>query len=97
MKTNRTYTVIVSSQYKKSYKKMAKRGLDMRILDEVVYKLSRGEKLDGKYKDHVLKGRYKGFHECHILPDWLLIYLIENDILTITLVNTGSHSDLFDM
>lgn len=97
MKTNKTYIVIASSQYKKSYKRMAKRGLDMRVLDDAVHKLSCGEKLDKRYKDHVLKGRYKGFHECHILPDWLLIYSIENDTLVVTLVNTGTHSDLFDM
>ena len=76
---------------------MAKRGLDVRLLDDIVYKISHGEKLDKKYKDHILKGKYKGLHECHIYPDWLLIYLIENDILTVTLISTGTHSDLFGL
>ena len=76
---------------------MAKRGLDIKLLDNIVYKLSRGEKLDKKYKDHILKGKFKGFHECHIQPDWLLIYKIQDDILILTLVDTGSHADLFNM
>lgn len=76
---------------------MKKRGMDLTLLDEVVDKLRQGITLDEKYKDHVLKGEYAGFHECHIKPDWLLIYLIDNDILTLTLVDTGSHSDLFKL
>jgi mRNA interferase YafQ len=53
--------------------------------------------LDEKYKEHGLKGKYLGFRECHIQPDWLLLYLLEDDILTLTLVETGTHSDLFDI
>ena len=53
--------------------------------------------LEEKYKDHELKGKYQGFRECHIQPDWLLIYLIEEGILTLTLVDTGTHADLFNM
>ena len=75
---------------------MVKRGLDVESLDNIVYKLSHGEKLDKKYKDHILKGKFKGYHECHVQPDWLLIYKIQDDILILTLVDTGSHSDLFD-
>ena len=71
--------------------------MDLSLLDEVIDKLRQGITLDEKYKDHILKGEYAGFHECHIKPDWLLIYLIENDVLTLTLVDTGSHSDLFKM
>lgn len=67
----------------------AKRGLDISLLENVVVKLKNQLPLDAKYKDHVLK--------CHIQPDWLLIYLIEDDILTLTLVDTGTHADLFDM
>ena len=74
---------------------MKKRGLDLNLLDKVVDELRQGNPLDEKYKDHMLKGEYAGFHECHIKPDWLLIYLIEDNILTLTLVNTESHSDLF--
>lgn len=97
MKTNKKYKVLTSSHYKKGYKKMAKRGLNIKLLDEVVYKLSQGEKLDKKYKDHILKGKFKGFHECHIQPDWLLIYKIQDDVLILTLVDTGTHADLFNM
>ncbi len=91
------YIIKFTSAFKKSYKLMKKRGLDLTLLDTVVDELRQGNPLDEKYKDHILKGEYAGFHECHIKPDWLLIYLIENDILTLTLVDTGSHSDLFKM
>lgn len=94
---NKKYKVATTSQYRKSYKRIAKRGLDLRKLEAVVYKLSCGEKLEPKYKDHMLKGRHKGYHECHVQPDWLLIYKIQDDILILTLVDTGSHADLFDM
>lgn len=83
--------------YKKSYKRIIKRGLDISLLDEVIDKLRQGIPLEPKYKDHLLKGEFSGFHECHIKPDWLLIYLVEDDILTLTLVNTGSHTDLFNL
>ena len=89
------YTVKFTSAYKKSYRLMKKRGLDLSLLDEVVDKLRQGIPLEEKNRDHELSGIYEGFRECHIKPDWLLIYLIENQILTLTLVDTGSHSDLF--
>jgi len=65
------------------------------LLDEVVDLLRQGRQLEERYHDHGLTGDLAGFRECHIKPDWLLIYLIENDILTLTLIDTGSHSDLF--
>ena len=74
---------------------MKKRGLDISLLDEVVNLLRQGRQLEERYHDHGLTGDLAGFRECHIKPDWLLIYLIENDILTLTLIDTGSHSDLF--
>ena len=89
------YTLKFTAAYKKSYKLLKKRGLDLSLLDEVVDTLRRGIPLEGKYRDHELTGPFKGFRECHIRPDWLLIYLIENDILILTLVDTGTHSDLF--
>jgi mRNA interferase YafQ len=89
------YTVKYTTAFKKSYKLMKKRGLDLSLLDSVVDKLRQGIPLNQKYQDHSLSGNFEGFRECHIKPDWLLIYLIENDILTLTLVDTGSHSDLF--
>ena len=89
------YTLKFTTAYKKSYKLMKKRGLDLSLLDEVVDVLHRGLTLDEKYRDHELTGSFKGFRECHIKTDWLLIYLIENDVLTLTLVDTGTHSDIF--
>ena len=74
---------------------MQKRGLDIALLDEVIDLLRQGKQLDAKYKDHGLSGNFSGFLECHIKPDWLLVYLIENDVLVLTLVDTGSHSDIF--
>lgn len=67
------------------------------MLDSIVKDLLHGVPLDVKNRDHELKGNFKGFRECHIQPDWLLIYLLESDILTLTLVETGTHSDLFEM
>lgn len=75
---------------------MKKRGLDMRELDKVIDILSQGKTLDKKYRDHALTGNLIGFRECHIKPDWLLVYLLENNILTLTLVDTGFHSDIFN-
>ena len=74
---------------------MKKRGIDISLLDEVVDLLRQGKQLEERYRDHGLTGNFAGFRECHIKPDWLLIYLIENDILTLTLIDTGSPSDLF--
>ena len=89
------YQVKFTTAYKKAYKFMKKRGLDLSLLDEVVDLLRQGRQLEERYRDHGLTGDLAGFRECHIKPDWLLIYLIENDILTLTLIDTGSHSDLF--
>ena len=89
------YEVKFTTAFKKSYKLMKKRGLDIAQLDEVVDLLRQGKQLDEKYHDHGLTGNFAGFRECHIKPDWLLVYLIENDILTLTLVDTGSHADIF--
>ena len=91
------YELRFTTAYKKSYKLMKKRGLDLNLLDAVVDTLRQGKPLEEKYRDHGLTGKYHGFRECHIKPDWLLIYLIENDILTLTLVDTGTHADLFDL
>lgn len=90
------YQVKFTSAYKKSYKLMKKRGLDMTALDNVVDTLRQGKQLDEKYRDHALSGNFTGFRECHVKPNWLLIYLIEKNILTLTLVDTGTHSDLLN-
>ena len=90
------YLVKVTSQFKKDYKLAMKRGLKISLLDEGVALLAQGEPLPEKYRDHALIGNWLGHRECHILPDWLLIYRIENDVLVLTLSRTGSHSDLLD-
>lgn len=91
------YSLVLSGRFKKSLKLARKRGLNIDLLDTVVEKLLHGIPLEEKNKDHALSGNYKGYRECHIQPDWLLIYLIEDDILTLTLVDTGTHADLFKM
>lgn len=89
------YVILQTTRYKKELKKALKRGHDINLIKAVVSKLANGEPLEAKHKDHLLSGSFAGFRECHITPDWLLVYLIENDIMTLTLTRTGSHSDLF--
>lgn len=89
------YELALSGKFKRSLKVAKRRGLDITLLNSVVDKLLQGMPLDVKHRDHPLKGNRNGFRECHIQPDWLLIYLIENDVLTLTLVDTGTHADLY--
>ena len=89
------YSLIATGQFKKDLKAIIKRGYDINLLDKIIYLLSEGKKLPEKNKDHALSGNWKGYRECHITPDWLLVYKIENDILILTLTRTGTHSDLF--
>lgn len=89
------YIVKFTTQFKKDYKLAMKRGLKMNFLEDIVEKLSMGEVLPDKNKDHALTGNWIGFRECHIQPDWLLVYRLENDVLVLTLTRTGTHSDLF--
>lgn len=89
--------LILTGKFKKSLKLAKKRGLNISGLDEVVTMLQNDISLDMRYCDHELKGRFAGFRECHIQPDWLLIYLKEDEYLTLTLVDTGTHADLFRM
>ncbi len=91
------YNLKFTTTFKKSYKLMKKRGLDISLLDKVIDNLRQGKQLEEKYRDHGLSGQFQGFRECHIKPDWLLVYLLENDILTLTLIDTGSHADIFKM
>ena len=72
-----------------------KRGLKIELLEQVVALLAMGEPLPDKNRDHDLSGDWAGHRECHILPDWLLVYRIEDDVLVLTLARTGTHSDLF--
>lgn len=73
---------------------MARQGKDLSLLDDVIKLLMTGQPLDPKYNDHQLIGNFRKFRECHIKPDWLLIYLIEKDVLILTLIDTGSHSEI---
>jgi mRNA interferase YafQ len=88
--------IILSNQFKKDLRLAAKRGYKLELLEKVVDKIANNIKLENKYKDHSLSGQYVGFKECHILPDWLLVYRIDNDNLILFLSRTGSHSDLFN-
>ena len=90
------YTVKPTSQFKKDYKLAMKRGLDISLLEDVVAKLALGEALPEKNRDHALGGNWNGHRECHILPDWMMIYKVEGNVLVLTLARTGTHSDLFN-
>lgn len=83
------------SKFKKDFQRVLKRGLDPEKLHEVIMILSNERPLPDKYKDHSLEGNYKGYRECHIQPDWLLIYKIDKDRLVLVAARTGTHSDLF--
>ena len=89
------YHVKATIQFKREYKLAMKRGRDIQLLDDVIELLADGKQLEEKYRDHPLSGRWEGSRECHILPDWLLIYRLNEGILTLTPSRTGSHSDLF--
>lgn len=89
-------SIVATSQFKKDYKRAKKRGKDMERLHGILDQLSQGGALAERHRDHALTGSYKGFRECHIQPDWLLIYAIDGDQLILTASRTGSHADLFD-
>jgi mRNA interferase YafQ len=88
-------TIRYSSQFRKDYKIIKKRGYDTRLFEEAVGILSVEQSLPSKYRDHALTGDYTGHRECHITPDWLLIYKIQDNQLILELTRTGTHSDLF--
>ncbi|MCI8374105.1 MAG: type II toxin-antitoxin system YafQ family toxin [Lachnospiraceae bacterium] len=92
---NTKYTVKPTTQFKKDYKLAIRRGLNIGLLEDVIADLAMGIPLPEKNKDHILSGNWAGHRECHVLPDWLLIYRIDDDVLVLTLSRTGSHSDLF--
>ena len=89
------YRVRATSRFRKDYKLLQRRGLDMSKLEHVVALLAAGTSLAEQDHDHALVGDFAGFRECHVTPDWLLIYCIDNDLLILTLSRTGIHSDLF--
>ena len=89
------YDVKFTDQFKKDLKLAKKQHRDLDKLFNVVEKLTSGETLKDNYRDHSLSGKYKGVRECHVEPDWLLIYEIKDDVLVLMLYRTGTHSELF--
>ena len=85
-----------TNRFKKDYKLALKRHMKIELLDDIIRKLARGEALPPQNEDHPLTGDWAGSRECHIQPDWLLIYRIDGHVLVLTLSRTGTHSDLFD-
>lgn len=90
------YEIKPTSRFKRDLKSSKRRGYDISLLTTVIQTLASGEPLAEKHKDHALGGIWVKHRECHISPDWLLIYKVEHDILVLTLTRAGSHSDLFE-
>ena len=86
--------VVLSKRFRKDLKRAQKRGLDLDLLDAVVNQIAQRKTLDQRYRDHELTGQYAGFRECHVKPDWLLIYRVEEDEVFLLLSRTGTHSDV---
>ena len=89
------YSVRPSTRFQKDLKRVQRRGYVIELLTEVIKKLANGEKLPSKYRDHDLDGNFAGCRECHIQPDWLLIYEIDDGQLFLYLTRTGTHRDVF--
>ena len=89
------YNIRPTSKFQKDLKRAKKRGYDIVLLTDIIKKLAAARPLPAKNKDHDLSGDYIGCRECHITPDWLLIYELDGDDLILYLTRTGTHSDLF--
>ena len=89
------YKIEITKKFKQSMKKVQKSGINTQIIYDVINIIAKGEPLPEKYSNHPLKGRYKGFYDCHILPDLVLIYRIEKERLILLLFDIGTHSNLF--
>jgi len=89
------YELVITSRFKKDYKAAIKNGCRQELLENVISALMNGESLPEKNKDHPLAGEWNGYRECHIQPDWLLIYKTEENLRVLVLVRTGTHSKLF--
>ncbi len=91
------YNIVLSNRFKRDLKRLQKRNCDLSLLGKTVDKLAAGEPLELKHHDHNLSGPLSGFRECHIVPDWLLIYRIEEHDLILLLMRTGTHADVLGM
>ena len=89
------YHVRPTNKFQKDLKRVQRRGYDLSLLTEILKKLANGESLPEKNRDHLLTGNFSGCRECHITPDWLLVYEIYEEELLLYLTRTGTHSDLF--
>lgn len=89
------YKIIPSSRFKRDLKLLDRRGWDFDILSDVIKMLADGMSLPSQYKDHKLSGDFVGCRECHVMPDWLLVYEIDQEILMLYLIRTGTHRDIF--
>lgn len=90
-----SYQLQSTAQFKKDCRRMKRRGLDLNELNEIIGRLQKGEELPPEKRDHELVGEFAGFRECHIRPDWLLVYYICRTRLVLVCVRTGTHSDIF--
>ena len=90
------YRLQPTSKFRKDVKLLKKRGYDLSLLNDVIARLANGEALPEQYRDHPLKGNRKGYRDCHIQSDWVLIYKVDNDILTLILSETGTHADILE-
>ena len=89
------YSIILTGKFKKQLKNLKRQNKDLKLLEKIISTLAKGERLPSKNKDHKLVNNYEGARECHITPDWLLIYEIVEDKLLLILLASGSHSELF--
>ena len=89
------YEFVATKKFTRDVRRMKKRGADLSLLRDVIDRLLAGEALEPRYRDHALTGDYAGFRECHVRPDWLLVYMVRETELILVGVGTGSHSDLF--
>ncbi|MCM1321726.1 MAG: type II toxin-antitoxin system YafQ family toxin [Bacteroides sp.] len=89
------YKLKKTTQFKAILKLARRRGLDISLLENIIEKLRTDIPLESRYRNHELSGNFKGIWECHIQPDWLLLYYKDTDVLVMTLVDTGTHSDIF--
>jgi mRNA interferase YafQ len=91
------YAIVATKRYRKDFKRLAKSGLDLRKLENVIDQLASGHALPDRYRDHPLKGMLHGARECHIAPDWLLLYMKDENKLILLLVSTGDHRHMLNM